>query len=213
MENNFFTIDFEDERNVIKKVLPNAKFRRAEQQLIIANSKKFINIIREDTSFSIEEFLHRYSLSEDEGVAILGLAEGLLRIPDFSLSLELANDKLSDKSWESFLFKRTKSFKTVFASFGLYFSGKYSDVIKSKNLVSKIFAKFGQKSFVAILKSAILYLSKEFVFSDEMHSAIEKCEGYSSYKFAFDLLGESARTTEQSEIYYKTISRCYKAYF
>ncbi len=203
MKNNFFTIDFEDERSVIKRVLPNTKFRRAEQQLIIANSKKFIDTIRDDTSFSIEEFLHRYSLSEDEGVAILGLAEGLLRIPDFSLSLELTNDKLSDKSWESFLFKRTKSFKTIFASFGLYFSGKYSDVIRSKNLVAKIFARFGQKSFVTILKSAILYLSKEFVFSDEMHSAVEKCDEYSDYKFAFDLLGESARTIEQSEIYYK----------
>ena len=113
MKNNFFTIDFEDERSVIKRVLPNTKFRRAERQLIVANSKKFIETIRDDTSFSIEEFLHRYSLSEDEGVAILGLAEGLLRIPDFSLGLELANDKLSDKKWATFLFKRTKSFKTI----------------------------------------------------------------------------------------------------
>ncbi len=203
MKNNFFTIDFEDERSVIKRVLPNTKFRRAERQLIVANSKNFIETIRDDTSFSIEEFLHRYSLSEDEGVAILGLAEGLLRIPDFSLGLELANDKLSDKKWANFLFKRTKSFKTIFASFGLYFSGKYSDVVKSKNLIAKIFTKFGQKSFVTILKSAILYLSREFVFSDEMSSALEKCEEYSDYKFAFDLLGESARTREQSEIYYK----------
>ena len=203
MKNKFFTLDFEDEKNVIKKVLPKMKFRPAEQQAIIANSKKFIDIIRQDNSFSIEGFLNRYSLAEDEGVAILGLAEGLLRIPDFFVGLELANDKLSDKTWENFLFKRTKSFKTFFASFGLYFSGKYSDITRAENIVSKIFAKFGQSSFVSILKYAILYLSKEFVFSDEIHSAINKCKDYPNYKFAFDLLGESSRTIEQSEIYYK----------
>ena len=203
MKDRFFTLAFEDEKNVIKKVLPKMKFRPAEQQTIIANSKKFIDIIRQDNSFSVEGFLNRYSLSEDEGVAILGLAEGLLRIPDFFVGLELANDKLSDKNWESFLFKRTKSFKTFFASFGLYFSGKYSDITRSENIVSKAFAKFGQRTFISILKYTILYLSKEFVFSDEMHSAINKCTAYPNYKFAFDLLGESSRTIEQSEIYYK----------
>ncbi len=165
-------------KNVIKKVLPKMKFRPAEQQTIIANSKKFIDIIRQDNSFSVEGFLNRYNLSEDEGVAILGLAEGLLRIPDLFVGLELANDKLSDKNWESFLFKRTKSFKTFFASFGLYFSGKYSSLTRSENIVSKTFAKFGQRTFISILKYAILYLSKEFVFSDEMHSAINKCSTY-----------------------------------
>ncbi len=195
--------DFENEVDLVKRILPHTKFRRAEQQLIIANSKKFMNKIRDDSSFSMEEFLHRFSLSEDEGVAILGLAEGLLRIPDFSVGSELVKDKLSAKNWENFLFKRTKSFKTIFASFGLYFSGKYSDIIKSKNIVSKLFERVGQGAFVSILKSAILYLSKEFVFSDEMHSALEKCSDYSKYKFAFDLLGESSRTLEQSNIYYK----------
>jgi len=203
MTDNFFENKFKDEIDLVKEILPYTKFRRAEQQLIIANSQKFIKKIRNNNSFSTEEFLHRFSLSEDEGVAILGLAEGLLRTPDFTVSSELARDKLSDKHWENFLFKRTKSFKTVFASFGLYISGKYSDVIKSKNIVSKFFERVGQRVFITILKSAILFLSKEFVFSDEMHLALDKCKKHSDYKFAFDLLGESARTLEQSTIYYK----------
>ena len=203
MTDNFFKNEFKDEINLVKGILPYTKFRRAEQQLIIANAQQFIKKIREDNSFSMEEFLHRFSLSEDEGVAILGLAEGLLRIPDFSVSSELARDKLSDKHWENFLFKRSKSFKITFASIGLYISGKYSDVIKSRNAVSKFFERVGQRTFITILKSAILFLSKEFVFSDEMDTALDKCKKYSNYKFAFDLLGESSRTLEQSDIYYK----------
>lgn len=83
MKDRFFTLAFEDKKNVIKKALFKMKFRPAEQETIIANSKKFIDIIRQDNSFSVEGFLNRYSLYEDEGVAILGLAEGLPRIPNF----------------------------------------------------------------------------------------------------------------------------------
>ena len=72
----------------------------------------------------------------------------------------------------NFLFKRSESFKTIFTP-------------------------FGQKSFVTILKSAILYLSKERVSSDEMSSALEKREEYSDYKFVFDLVGESVITLKQ----------------
>ncbi len=42
------------------------------------------------------------------------LAESLLRIPDLQISKEFVRDKLSNKSWESFLFKKAKSFKTIF---------------------------------------------------------------------------------------------------
>jgi RHH-type transcriptional regulator, proline utilization regulon repressor / proline dehydrogenase / delta 1-pyrroline-5-carboxylate dehydrogenase len=203
MTNSLFANDHEDERILVKEILPDTKFRKAEQQLIIATSKKFISKIRDNKNFSMEEFLHRFHLSQDEGVAILGLAEGLLRIPDNIVSSELINDKLSDKNWENFLFKQTKSFKIVFASFGLYFSGKYTNLLKSKTLISKLFEKVGQRVFVNILKSAILFLSKEFVFASDMHNALEKCKSYSNYKFSFDLLGESSRTFEQSEIYFK----------
>jgi RHH-type proline utilization regulon transcriptional repressor/proline dehydrogenase/delta 1-pyrroline-5-carboxylate dehydrogenase len=110
MKSSFFTKEPGNEKGIVKEILPLTKFRKAEQQLIIANSKKFIEKIRAGKDFSMEEFFHRFNLSEDEGVAILGLAEGLLRIPDNMVSSELVRDKLSDKNWENFLFKRAKSF-------------------------------------------------------------------------------------------------------
>lgn len=136
-----------DETQVIKKLLLKIKFPAPEQQAIVAQADAFISIIRQNKNFSIEEFINRFSLSTDEGIAIMCLAESLLRIPDLQISKEFVRDKLSNKSWESFLFKRAKSFKAIFSSFGIYFSGKFTDITKSDNVVAKLIDKFGQPVF------------------------------------------------------------------
>ncbi len=192
-----------DETQIIKSLLPQFKFPVPEQQLILARAQELILAIRKNKSFSIEEFINRFSLSTEEGVAIMCLAESLLRIPDLQISKEFVSDKLSNKSWESFLFKKAKSFKTIFSSFGIYFSGKFTDIVKSDNILVKLIDKLGQPIFLKILRQAIIYLSRSFVFAENVDSALEKIQDFPDYKFSFDLLGESARTKKQSERYYQ----------
>ncbi len=192
-----------NENELVKGLLPIARLRDAQQQHVLTRGRKFVTKIRASRGFSMEDFLQRYNLSNEEGVAILGLAEGLLRIPDSKVSTELIADKLSNKNWKAFLFKRSKSVKTIIASFGLYFSGKFTDIVKSKNAISNLIDRVGQPIFVKILKKAILALSKEFVFASDMHEALIRKNSFPKNKFAFDLLGESARTSNQATIYYK----------
>ena len=191
------------ENELVKELLPMAKLREAEQQNVLAMGKKFVTKIRAARGFSMEEFLQRYNLSNEEGIAVLSLAEGLLRIPDSKVSAELITDKLSNKNWEASLFKGSKSIKTIIASFGLYFSGKFTDLVKSKNTISKLLERVGQPIFVKILKATILALSKEFVFANDMHEALIRKTAFPQNKFAFDLLGESARTHKQAATYYQ----------
>ena len=198
------------ENELVKELLPMAKLREAQQQNVLAMGKKFVTKIRASRGFSMEEFLQRYNLSNEEGVAVLGLAEGLLRIPDSKVSAELIADKLSNKNWEAFLFKGSKSIKTIIASFGLYFSGKFTDLVKSKNTISKLLERVGQPIFVKILKATILALSKEFVFANDMHEALIRKTAFPQNKFAFDLLGESARTNKQAATYYQQYEEAIK---
>ncbi len=177
-----------DETQVIKKLLPKIKFPAPEQQAIVAQADAFISIIRQNKNFSIEEFINRFSLSTDEGIAIMCLAESLLRIPDLQISKEFVRDKLSNKSWESFLFKRAKSFKTIFSSFGIYFSGKFIDITKSDNVVAKLIDKFGQPVFLKILREAIIYLSKSFVFAEGMESGFKKFRIFQNINFPLTYL-------------------------
>ena len=177
-----------DETQVIKKLLPKIKFPAPEQQAIVAQADALISIIRQNKNFSIEEFINRFSLSTDEGIAIMCLAESLLRIQDLQISKEFVRDKLSNKSWESFLFKRAKSFKTIFSSFGIYFSGKFIDITKSDNVVAKLIDKFGQPVFLKILREAIIYLSKSFVFAEGMESGLKKFRIFQNINFPLTYL-------------------------
>ena len=177
-----------DETQVIKKLLPKINFPAPEQQAIVAQADAFISIIRQNKNFSIEEFINRFSLSTDEGIAIMCLAESLLRIQDLQISKEFVRDKLSNKSWESFLFKRAKSFKTIFSSFGIYFSGKFIDITKSDNVVAKLIDKFGQPVFLKILREAIIYLSKSFVFAEGMESGLKKFRIFQNINFPLTYL-------------------------
>ncbi len=203
MGDKLFKIQNKEEKDLVKDLLPIAKLSLPNKKNIHLKAYNLVKNIRKDRNFSIEEFLNIYNISHAEGIAILGLAEGLLRAPDFQINKELISDKLSNKEWSKFLFKGNKSFKTIFSSFGLYFAGKYTDIVKYKNIAITLFDKLGQPIFIKILRAAILYLSKEFVFSDNMNVALSKTEKYSNYKFAFDLLGESARTQKQADIYYE----------
>ncbi|MCC8461008.1 MAG: hypothetical protein LN545_03320 [Candidatus Megaira endosymbiont of Carteria cerasiformis] len=177
-----------DETQVIKKLLPKIKFPAPEQQAIVAQADALISIIRQNKNFSIEEFINRFSLSTDEGIAIMCLAESLLRIPDLQISKEFVRDKLSNKSWESFLFKRAKSFKTIFSSFGIYFSGKFTDITKLDNVFAKLIDKFGQPVFLKILREAIMYLSKSFVFAEDMESGLKKFRIFQNINFPLTYL-------------------------
>ncbi|MGC0371975.1 MAG: hypothetical protein DGJ47_000678 [Rickettsiaceae bacterium] len=198
-----FTYNNQLENQTVKNTLSLKVVNTKELGQAVARGAKFVEAIRANNKFSMEDFLSLYDLSKDEGVAILGLAEALLRVSDYKTSQELISDKLSDKNWEQYLFKSNLSFKTLATSFGLYFSGKFTDIIKYNNPITKIINRLGQRIFVTTVKAAILYLSKEFVFAKDMREALEEQRSYQHNKFAFDLLGESSRTQKQANRYYK----------
>jgi RHH-type proline utilization regulon transcriptional repressor/proline dehydrogenase/delta 1-pyrroline-5-carboxylate dehydrogenase len=192
----------QDEFVLVKEMLPLFKFSKAEERLILRKTEDFIEKIRNHKGFSVEQFIHRFSLTSDEGVAVMCLAEALLRVPDNKIARDLAIDKLSDKSWGSYIFKRSSSFKEIFTSLGLYLSGKFSDLIKKDNILVNLVDRLGKPIFIKALKSAILHLSKEFVFASDIDSALEKAVLTPEYNFSFDLLGESSRTIKQADYYY-----------
>lgn len=190
------------ESEIIIDILPLLKLNSSEKELVSLTSKQYIEKIRDTNKFTVEEFVNRFNLTTDEGVALMCLAEGFLRIPDSYTAKKLILDKLTNKSWVSYVFKGKSSIKTTLASIGLLLSGTYADIIKHDNIISKLIDRIGSLAFIKVLKSSLLYLSNEFVFSEEIDSATERAIALDEYSFAFDLLGESARTFSQADKYY-----------
>lgn len=191
----------QEENIIINQLLPLIKFSSDEQEVVISKAIEFIQIIRKNKEFGIEEFMQQFSLSTEEGIAIMCLAEGLLRIPDKSIAGELAFDKLSNKRWWYYI-KKSNSFKGSLSSIGLYTSGIIADLGKAQNILAKMITKITLPIFLTILKQAIKFLSREFIFGSNIEEALKNSKLYPNFHFSFDLLGESARTFAQAEYYY-----------
>lgn len=149
------------EAEIIKGLLSAAKLPGNQQLLAKREASRPVKKIRDTGGFSVENFLNIYRISTQEGKAVLMLAEALLRVPDSEISRALINDKLSDKKWGDFLFKGSFSIKTIIASFGLYFSGKFIDITNINNSLFKLIGRIGRPAFIKIIKFAVLNLSKE----------------------------------------------------
>lgn len=189
---------FIDQEAYIKTIIPDLNFDENSIKSIKNLGQSFVKNITEDNSFTIEKFLQEYSLSEEEGIAIMCLAESLVRVPDYKVAFDLASDKLQNKDWSR---NAESNLLIQAASLGLNISSKF--VGQSDNILKKLFNKAGAPLFVTIMKKAIGFFSKEFILGTEINKALKKEKKYKQYRFSFDLLGESSRNFTQAEAYFK----------
>ena len=167
-------------------------------------TKRYIEIIRSSKKSYIDNFLQEFSLSTDEGVAIMCLAESLLRIPDRPTSLALIEDKLKDKDWLSHL-HQSRSFLVNASSWGLLLTGKVTDWASSKSSIAKSLNKLGRPIILKAIKQAVKIMSNTYILGNNLEEALVNAQKpiAKGYKISFDILGESSRTSEQAEFYYQ----------
>lgn len=194
---------FANEGELIHSIVQNLVLDQTQIDKIESRAAEFIEKIQASKAFSIEQFLRTYDLSTDEGVAILCLAESLSRIADKNTAFELVVDKLSDKDWASH-FARAHTALLKLTSIGLTISGKWSDICDSNEFWGKLLTKISKEAFLGIIKQVILWLGSNFIIGHNIKEGVKNTKDLvnQGYSFSFDLLGESARTFNQSSKYY-----------
>lgn len=192
-----------DEKKYISSLLEYIRFDFRKNSQIEQKSKEFISVIQNDNNFAAEHFLQKYNLSTDEGIAILSLAESLIRIPDDSTANDLINDRMSGRNWSKYI-SFAKSRLTEISSVGLYFLGKLVDIHMIENGFTKLTKKIAEPITLSIVRAAINFLAKEFILGYEIESAFKKARKNNKYLYSFDLLGESSRNAEQAEKYFNS---------
>lgn len=163
----------------------------------------YIKDIRAHNHFGIEQFMYKYNLNSEEGIALMCLAESLLRIPDKEIAHQLAVDKLSNKKWAQYI-KGKSALLTKLTALGLFGAGMFANTARVENILTKLVYKIGKTPFLASLRKAIEILSTEFIIGQDIEESIKNA--YQNYKkgwnFSFDILGESSRNFQQAELYY-----------
>jgi RHH-type proline utilization regulon transcriptional repressor/proline dehydrogenase/delta 1-pyrroline-5-carboxylate dehydrogenase len=162
---------------------------------------------RDGLGFSVEAFLQEYGLSTKEGVAVMCLAEALLRIPDAATADELIESTFSGAEWEKHLGRSDSLFVNA-SSWGLVLTGKTLDLVAEtqggvSGVIGRLAKKLGEPVIREALKAAMKMMAGQFVLGETIEEGIRRGEAYAKkgYRFSYDMLGEGARSQAQAETY------------
>ncbi len=158
---------------------------------------------------SLDAFLYEYDLSSEEGVALMCLAEAMLRVPDAATADDLIRDKITSADWEANL-GRSESFFVNASTWALMLTGKIVSEPSSNNLSNALRSLVRRSSEPFIRKAvshAMKVLGKQFVMGRTIKEALRRAKDFNkAYRFSYDMLGEAARTQADAEKYYQDYS-------
>jgi RHH-type proline utilization regulon transcriptional repressor/proline dehydrogenase/delta 1-pyrroline-5-carboxylate dehydrogenase len=169
---------------------------------------KLVSSVREQRTRAsgVDALMHEFSLSSEEGVALMCLAEALLRIPDNATADRLIADKISKGDWRKHLGESPSLFVNA-ATWGLLITGKLVSTSSETGLgsaLSKLIAKGGEPLIRKGVDLAMRMLGNQFVTGQTIDEAIKN--GLSNeargYRYSYDMLGEAALTEADAKKYY-----------
>lgn len=199
---------FMDEAQAVKALLERAAPLAYMEADIFKRAATWIGQVRSAKGQrGVEEFLKTYSLNTSEGVALMCLAEALLRIPDATTADALIRATFEGRHWENYT-AASESWITSISSWGLFLTGKIVDLGNDahkgiahtlKNLV----ARAGEPLIREALKQAMKFIGGQFVLAETIEEAFDHSRPYidRSYSFSYDMLGEGARSDYQAKKY------------
>ena len=174
---------------------------------ISENARKIIDACRDNKSerTKLDAFLSEYGLDNQEGVALMCLAESILRIPDSKTRDLIISERLSEGRWIEHLNKADSLFVNA-STWGLLLAGKVvktpSEWTQNPNkFLRSIISKSGEFPIRNGVIAAMHILSQEFVMGRDFKD-INKIPDINKSIYSFDMLGEAARNQKQSDIYY-----------
>jgi RHH-type proline utilization regulon transcriptional repressor/proline dehydrogenase/delta 1-pyrroline-5-carboxylate dehydrogenase len=162
---------------------------------------------------SAESFLRHYGLSTREGVALMCVAEALLRIPDPETADALLREKLGSGQWGE---HESDSWFANAADWALLLTGKLArwhdappEDLKSN--LKRAAARLGEPVIRTAVRQAMRILAGQFVLAETIEEAVKRAAERRPYRFSFDMLGEAARTAGDAARYFESYTHAVNA--
>ncbi len=155
---------------------------------------------------AVEGLIHEYSLSSQEGVALMCLAEALLRIPDRATRDALIRDKIGHGDWQSHVGQSPSLFVNA-ATWGLVVTGKLTGTASESGLSGALTRLIGRGGEPLIRKGvdvAMRMMGEQFVTGQTISEALANSRRMEAkgFRYSFDMLGEAATTAADAARYY-----------
>ncbi len=199
-----------DENQCVAALLESSSLSAEQRKNAQLRATEFIENCRaKDSKHNIlDSFLQEFSLSNQEGIALMCLAEALLRIPDKHVADELIEEKLSSGNWRKHYGQSASSLVNI-ATVGLMLTGgfvKLEDEFSGNpsSWLPSIGRKVGEPVVRQAIRQAMSVMGGQYVLGRSIDEAarIGRKENRASTRFSFDMLGEGARTRKDARKYF-----------
>ncbi len=209
------TAMYQDEQTAVARLVAQANLSDADRQRISQRGADLVREIRNSADPGLMEvFLAEYGLSTDEGIALMCLAEALLRVPDADTMDELIEDKIAPSDWGKHLGHSASSLVNA-STWALMLTGRVLDD-EQGGITGPLRAavkRLGEPVIRTAVARAMREMGRQFVLGEDIGKAMQRAEGMQAkgFTYSYDMLGEAARTDADARGYHLAYSRAISA--
>src|SRR5258706_231084 len=204
-----------DDGVIAARVLDTAGLKAHEDARIGRTAKRLIAAIRSngDRLGGVEDMLRECALSTKEGLALMGAAESLLRVPDARTADQFIEDKLGQGD---FVHHETKS-SAFLVNASAWALGMSARVIQPgetpEGTIGRLAKRLGVPAVRAATRQAMRLMGSHFVLGETIEAALARGQPQSGRapRYSFDMLGEGARTATDAERYFNSYASAIEA--
>jgi len=200
---------------VLKDLVQQAQLTDADRTAICGRATNLVTAIRTQAAPGLmETFLAEYGLSTDEGVALMCLAEALLRVPDADTIDALIEDKIATSDWGRHLGHSTSTLVNA-STWALMLTGRVLDDDQPGPIghLRGAIKRLGEPVIRAAVSRAMKEMGRQFVLGEDIDAAMDRATGMEAkgFTYSYDMLGEAALTEADARRYHLSYSRAISA--
>ncbi len=198
------------EPECVENLLEHTHIDEALNQKIYELAFQLAHTLRERKSSAgkagiVQGLLQEFSLSSQEGIALMCLAEALLRIPDSATRDLLIRDKINQGNWKDHLGQSNLMFVNA-AAWGLMLTGKLMETPKQNSLsgmLTSLLARSGRGIIRKAVDAAMRMMGEQFVTGETIEEALQHAKKLEDqgFRYSYDMLGEAALTEHDADRY------------
>lgn len=195
-----------DEAVLVPELIGASALAPEQRARICAQAADLVRRIRTESRPSMmEQFLSEYGLSTREGIALMCLAEAVLRVPDDRTIDALIRDKVAGGQWSEHL-NRSSSTLVNASTWALMMTGQ---VVSDRDeglagVLRGLVRRLGEPVVRTAVEQAMREMGRTFVLGTDMEHALERARHWEQdgYTYSYDMLGEAARTDADARAYH-----------
>src|ERR1700712_2342273 len=204
-----------DDSSIASCLLATARLRPEQHARVDRTATRLIGAIRasDDRLGGVEDMLREFALSTKEGLALMVLAEALLRVPDARTADQFIEDKLGQGD---FVHHETKS-SAFLVNASAWALGMSARVIQPgetpQGTIGRLAKRLGAPAVRAATRQAMRLMGSHFVLGETIEAALARAQprAAGAPRYSFDMLGEGARTAADAERYFNSYASAIEA--